>query len=51
MTAAVNRIVKLLPSMFEASQVCKACKDASKCRLCIFDRHIGAGEKAALTAM
>jgi len=37
MPAAVDRIIKLLPYIVDASKVCLACKDNSKCQGCTFN--------------
>jgi hypothetical protein len=36
MPAAVDHIVRLLPSMVDPSKVCLACQDRSKCASCVF---------------
>jgi hypothetical protein len=36
MTAAVELMTKLLPSLVQSSKVCQACKDNSKCHGCTF---------------
>jgi hypothetical protein len=51
MPVAVNRMVKLLPAMFNASQVCLACKDKTKCTACIFSQQVNEQDKAALLAL
>jgi recombinational DNA repair protein RecR len=50
MPAAVDLMVRLLPSVLDPAKVCLACKDSSKCQGCIFCRHITEQEKAALVA-
>jgi hypothetical protein len=50
MPAAVDLMVRLLPSMLDPAKVCLACKDKSKCQGCIFCRQITEQEKAALLA-
>jgi hypothetical protein len=36
MPAAVDHIVRLLPSIVDSSKVCLACRDNSKCACCVF---------------
>jgi recombinational DNA repair protein RecR len=36
MPAAVDLMVSLLPSVLDPAKVCLACKDSSKCELCVF---------------
>ena len=36
MSAAVDRIVKLLPYIVDSSKVCNVCKDKTKCQGCVF---------------
>ena len=36
MPAAVNIMVKLMPSITDPSKVCQLCKDKTKCQSCIF---------------
>jgi hypothetical protein len=50
MPAAVDLMVKLMPSTLDPSWVCHACKDNSKCPACIFCRESGVKDKAALLA-
>jgi hypothetical protein len=51
MPAAVNRLVQLLPTLYEAGMVCQRCKDQSKCRLCVFSKHITNNDVAELLSM
>ena len=51
MPAAVDLMVRLLPSVLDPAKVCLACKDNSKCPDCIFCRQITEQEKAALVAL
>jgi hypothetical protein len=46
MPAAVNRLVGLLPVLFEPDLVCQKCKDKTKCGLCVFSKQVGEQEKA-----
>jgi recombinational DNA repair protein RecR len=50
MPAAVDLMVRLLPSIVDPSKVCLACKDNTKCQGCIFCQQVSAQEKAALLA-
>ena len=36
MTAAVDLMVKILPSVVQAEKVCQLCKDTTKCHGCTF---------------
>jgi recombinational DNA repair protein RecR len=51
MPATVNRLVRLLPALFESAQVCQRCKDSTKCRLCAFSQTVNEQDKAALVAL
>ena len=51
MTSAVSRIVKLLPTMFDAQAVCARCKDKTKCKDCVFSKEVSAFDKANLTSI
>ncbi|MDR1127733.1 MAG: hypothetical protein LBL20_00335 [Treponema sp.] len=46
MPATVDLIVRLLPSVLDPANVCLACKDNSKCKLCAFSQQ-PAAENAA----
>jgi hypothetical protein len=46
MSAAVDLMVRLTPSVLDPAKVCLACKDKSKCKLCAFCQQ-PAAEKAA----
>jgi recombinational DNA repair protein RecR len=50
MPAAVDLMVKLLPSIVDTSKVCLPCKDNTKCQYCIFCSTLTQEEKAALLA-
>jgi recombinational DNA repair protein RecR len=39
MPAAVNLMVKLMPSIVDPSKVCQPCKDKTKCQCCIFTKQ------------
>jgi recombinational DNA repair protein RecR len=51
MPAAVNRLIQLLPSLFEPGLICQRCKDQSKCRLCAFSKHITSNDIAELLTL
>ena len=51
MPAAVDLMVKLLPSIVSSSKVCSLCKDNSKCQDCIFSKQINPEEFAVLEAV
>jgi recombinational DNA repair protein RecR len=36
MTASVEHIIRLLPTIIDPSQVCLSCKDMTKCKSCIW---------------
>jgi hypothetical protein len=40
MPAAVNRLIRLLPSLYEPGLICQCCKDQSRCSLCAFSKQI-----------
>jgi hypothetical protein len=48
MPKAVDRIVLLLPSTFNASKICEKCRDNSKCKFCAFSQTLSAEEKRKL---
>jgi hypothetical protein len=50
MPAAVDLMVRLLPSIVDPSKVCLSCQDNTKCQGCIFRSAITPEEKAALLA-
>jgi hypothetical protein len=52
MTAAVELMAKLLPSLVQSAKVCQACKDKAKCQGCTFSSIFTPQEKnAALFAL
>jgi hypothetical protein len=52
MTSAVDLIAKVLPSIVQASKVCKLCKDKTKCKGCAFNSAFTPEEQnAALFAL
>ena len=51
MTAAIERMAKLLPTMFDPSYVCQRCRDQTKCSLCGFRNVPDNSEQANLLAM
>lgn len=50
MPAAVDLMVRLLPSIVDPAKVCLSCQDSSKCQGCAFRSTITPEEKAALLA-
>ncbi|GHV03938.1 hypothetical protein FACS189485_08240 [Spirochaetia bacterium] len=50
MPAAVDLMVRLLPSIVDSAKVCLSCQDNTKCQGCIFRSTITPEEKAALLA-
>ena len=51
MPAAVDHMVRLLPSMVDPSKVCLSCLDNSKCLSCIFGSLGNKQDIAALKAV
>ena len=51
MTAAVERMAKLLPTLFDPSVVCLSCKDQTKCDKCGFRNIPETSEIVKLLAM
>jgi hypothetical protein len=51
MPATVNRMVNLLPAVFDPGLVCRRCRDKTKCRICVFSRPVSEQEKQSLAAM
>jgi hypothetical protein len=39
MPQTVDLIIRLLPFFMDASKVCLACRDKSKCQKCLFSQH------------
>ena len=50
MPAAVDLMVKLLPSIVDPAKVCLACKDNTKCQSCTFRSQLTKQEQSALLA-
>jgi hypothetical protein len=50
MPAAVDLMVRSLPTIVDPSKVCLACKDSTKCQGCIFGSLSTTQDKAALLA-
>jgi recombinational DNA repair protein RecR len=50
MPAAIDFMVRLLPSSVDPSKVCLSCKDTSACKTCIFCRQLNTQDKASLLA-
>jgi recombinational DNA repair protein RecR len=48
MPAAVDLMVRLLPSILDPAKVCLSCKDTTKCQACIFCQQVSAQDKTAL---
>ena len=51
MPAAVDLMVKLLPTIIDPSKVCLSCQDRCKCQECIFCKQVNPDELAALEAV
>jgi hypothetical protein len=51
MPAAVNRMVRILPTIFDAELVCQRCRDKEKCSLCVFSKQISESDRQTLSAM
>jgi hypothetical protein len=51
MPAAVNLMVKLLPTIIDPSKVCLSCQDKQKCQGCIFCKQLDPEELTALEAV
>ena len=50
MPAAVDTMVKLMPSIVDPSKICLSCKDSSRCQDCTFRTQLTPQEKSALLA-
>ena len=48
MSAAVDLMVRLLPSMVQSAKICMDCKDNTKCQACIFSAQTAEREASAL---
>ena len=48
MTQTMDHIVRILPSVIDASKVCLSCKDNTKCTCCIFG---SLGSQQAITEL
>ena len=51
MTASVDHMVKLLPSLVDPSKVCLSCKDNSACVSCVFRQQAANPEIIATLAL
>jgi hypothetical protein len=51
MPAAVNRVISLLPFVFDSGMVCLRCKDNSKCRDCVFSRVVTQADAQTISAL
>jgi hypothetical protein len=51
MPAAVNRIVRILPTVFSAELVCRRCRDKERCFLCVFSKPVSESDKKIRSAM
>jgi hypothetical protein len=51
MPAAVDIMVKLLPSIISSTKVCQLCKDKEKCTACIFSKQFNPEEFSVLEAI
>ena len=50
MPAAVDLMVKLMPSVVDPAKVCLACKDTEKCQICTFRTKLTPQEQGELLA-
>ena len=50
MPAAVDAMVRLMPSIVDPSKVCLSCKDNTKCQGCTFRSQLTPQEQGALLA-
>jgi hypothetical protein len=50
MPAAVDLMVRLMPSVVDPSKVCLSCKDSTKCQGCSFRSQLTPQEQGALLA-
>ena len=50
MPAAVDAMVKLMPSIVDPSKVCLSCKDSTKCQGCTFRTQLTQQELSVLLA-
>jgi hypothetical protein len=51
MPAAVNRVISLLPSVFDSGMVCLRCRDNSKCSGCVFSRVVTQTDAQTISAL
>ena len=51
MPAAVDVMVRLMPSIVDPSKVCLSCKDSTKCRGCAFRVQLTPQEQSELAAL
>ena len=51
MPAAVDIIVKLMPSIVNPSKVCSLCKDKQACQACVFSKQLDPEELTVLEAV
>ena len=50
MPAAVDVMVRLMPSIIDPSKICLSCKDNTKCQGCTFRNQLSVQEQGALLA-
>ena len=51
MPAAVDHMVRLLPSLVDPAEVCLSCRDCSRCSSCVFQIHSASKKDAAGVAV
>jgi hypothetical protein len=51
MPAAVDLMVKLLPTVIDPAKVCLACQDNGRCKGCIFGKQVNPEEFTVLEAV
>jgi hypothetical protein len=51
MTQAIDKMIRLLPEVFDSGIVCRRCKDSSKCQSCVFNTILTEKQKEKLTAL
>jgi hypothetical protein len=51
MPAAVDLMVKLLPTVIDPAKVCLACQDNGRCKGCVFGQQVDPEELTVLEAV
>jgi hypothetical protein len=51
MPAALNRLIGLLPLLYDPSLVCQKCRDTTRCHLCVFSKQVSEQDKTSFLSI